>query len=148
MRTMFLWSSFAASIACLLTGIPTLISVDAEGTTLKALNVLIMAGVFFVVATYQLGMGSSFYVVAQGVFYPGRERTSGFAASVAWLFFSVLLINGLYAPMQSYLSGDGFRGSSGEERRGQGILFIAFGVIGTVVSVILVRTLHPMKLGE
>jgi hypothetical protein len=146
-RTMFLRSGIGSAVACLATGVLTLISAHtADGSaTSKAMEGLIIVGVLAIIASYQFGLGSSFYVLAQSVF-PSNERRVGATWTIAWQFIWVLTINVAYAPLQSALSGDGAHGSAGTERQGQGCLFIIFGGVGGIMIAILFRYLHPLEL--
>ena len=58
-----------------------------------------------------------------------------------------VFINTGFEPLQSVLSGDGSHGAQGGEHRGQGWIFVGFGVIGVVVTALLYKLLHPFDLG-
>jgi uncharacterized membrane protein YciS (DUF1049 family) len=146
-RKLFVIGAFAASVSCLLTGVPTLVSTKAThgSTAYNAMEVLIVIGVLAVIMAYELGMGATYYVLAQSVF-DDEERRVGTAATIAWQFACTLTINFAYAPVQSLLSGNGVAGSSGNQREGQGWLFVAFGVIGLLTALFLLRYLRPSEL--
>ena len=147
-RQLFLVSATVSSLACVATAVPTLLSVGATGSAASATHAFIVIGVMAVIGGYELGMGPTYYSLAQSVFPAGAERSRGTAFTVGTQYVFTLVIGVAYAPVESLLSGNGSHGSSGSQRRGQGWIFMAFGGIGLFTTLVLYRCLHPRTLAS
>merc|ERR1719169_54380 len=124
---MFIIFAYIASAACLLTGIPTFPSVFADGSgTGQALSA---TGIAIFIAAFEMGMGPTFYVLAQSLFPPSR-RSEGCSFTLVVQFVFNVIINWGYPVLVTALSG----GKNGNQRQGTAIMFLAFGVIGTLCT--------------
>lgn len=134
-RQMYICSAFIASLACLLTGIPTFPQVSAKNATSDALAGI---GIFVFVAAFEFGMGPTFYVLSQAIF-PASLRSVGCSATVMIQFVFNLIINLCYPIARTGLSG----GKNQDQRLGMAVIFIFFGAVGLMCVAILMFRLKP-----
>ena len=134
MRRMFLVGTLVASLSCLCTGIPVYPGV----TTKETHEVLVGFGIMLFIAAFEIGMGPSYYILAQTLFPESfRSKGCGWTLMVSGLFVCIITV--CFPIAVTNLSG----GPSGNQDKGMGIAFIFFGVVDLLSWVILIKTLHP-----
>ncbi|RHW69951.1 THT2A - glucose transporter [Trypanosoma brucei equiperdum] len=135
MRQMFITCSFVASCMCLfLCGIPVFPGVAEE----KVKNGVATTGIALFIAAFEFGVGSCFFVLAQDLFPPSfRPKGSSFVVMMQFIFN--ILINLLYPITTEAISG----GPTGDQDKGQAVVFILFGLIGLICFVLQFFYLYP-----
>jgi sugar porter (SP) family MFS transporter len=130
-RKTFIISTFVASLACLLTGIPTYPGViDNEA----AQHACIWIGLLLFVAVFEIGVGPPFYPISTAVF-PAEYRNFGVSFCLMAQFALNCVINFGFPVGVEGLSG----GESGNQNKGQALMFIIFGCIGIAVVIFLAK---------
>ncbi|KAH9577246.1 Major facilitator [Trypanosoma melophagium] len=123
----YICAVFFTSLSCLLTGIPLLPSLDLGDKLKRALSA---AGIAIFIVFFEVGMGTFFWVLSQGIFPPAfRDRGSSFTVLTQFLFN--ILINVGFPIAVGKISG------TADQDKGMSIVFICFGCIGLVSSVYL-----------
>lgn len=134
MRQMFLTGCVIASLACLCTGIPVYPDVTTDSTR----SVLAGLGIAVFIAAFEIGMGPSFYVLAQ-ILFPDSFRPRGSSFTMVTQFLFNIIINIFFPIAVEGLSG----GVSGDQNKGMGIVFIFFGCCGLFSWFVLVKFMKP-----
>ena len=136
-RQLYLTGTFAASVACLIAGIPLfpgLVACD----TLR--NVCVGAGVLFYIAFFEVGMAPYFFPLALHSFPPSvRSKGVSFANFVQ--FLTDLIVSLLFPIATTSLSG----GPSGNQHKGMAIVFVFFATCGFLSWVVMFRYMHPVR---
>jgi MFS family permease len=135
---MYLVSATVASLACLLTAIPIFPTVFGPGDNTG--YGITGAGVFIFVAAFEMGMGPAFYVLAQSIF-PASRRSFGCSFTVAVQFVFNLIINFCFPVAVEGISG----GPDEDQRRGTAWVFVFFGVIGLLSTVVLFISVRKQR---
>ena len=94
-------------------------------------------GILIYVAFYEMGMGGSFFILAQDIFLP-RHRTLGCGVANSLQFLFGIAVNFGYPVLSTALSG----GPSGDQDVGQAWTFVIFGGFG-VFCVVFLSNLMP-----
>ncbi|KPA76815.1 putative glucose transporter/membrane transporter D2 [Leptomonas pyrrhocoris] len=138
MRTLFLFFAALGSLCCLfLSGIPVYPGV----TKVKlAKEVLAIIGIALFIASYEMGIGPCFYVLALDVF-PESFRPIGSSITTGVMFAVTVVLNICYPIATEGISG----GPSGNQDKGQAVAFMFFGCIGIVTVVFEYFFLHPWE---
>jgi sugar porter (SP) family MFS transporter len=135
-RKMFIIASFVTSIACLITGIPAYPGVISNEA---AQHAFVWVGLLLFVAVFEIGVGPPFYPLAQASF-PADWRNFGCSFCVMAQFLLNVVINFGFPVAVVALSG----GESGDQNKGQALVFIIFGCIGLALSVLLAVFMKPV----
>jgi sugar porter (SP) family MFS transporter len=125
-RKMFITAAVIASCACLITGIPAYPGLIANEATQHA---CVWIGLLLFVAIFEIGVGPPFYPLAQSVF-PAKHRSVGCSMCIMTQFTLNCVISFGFPVFVQALSG----GASGNQNKGQALIFIIFGSIGLVLA--------------
>jgi sugar porter (SP) family MFS transporter len=137
-RKMFIVATVVASLACLVTGIPTYPGVIENES---AQHACIWIGLLLFVAVFEIGIGPPFYPLGAAVF-PSSHRSFGMSFCVMAQFFFNVIVNFGFPIAVEALSG----GASGDQNKGQALVFIIFGSIGLLLWLFLAKYLRPSTL--
>ncbi|AAZ10820.1 glucose transporter, putative [Trypanosoma equiperdum] len=123
-----------ASLSCLLVAVAVL---PFFGFSSNLKVKLSATGILLFITFFELGMGSFFWTLSQGIFPPNfRHRGSSFTVLVHFLIN--IVINVGFPLAVEWLSG----GPSGNQDVGMGIAFLFFGIVGLLSTAYLHRHLR------
>lgn len=134
MRSMFLVGTLFASVAGFLTGIPLYPGVASEDTRSK----FAIAGVSLFLLAFEIGIGSTFFVLAQTLF-PENFRAKGSSFTMVCMFLFNISLNVGFPIVVEAVSG----GPSGNQNKGMSVTFLFFGCVGAASLCVLVKFLKP-----
>ncbi|RNF11189.1 putative glucose transporter [Trypanosoma rangeli] len=123
-----------ASASCLLTGITLLPAVGASVTVKRLLSGF---GIALFILCFEVGMGSFFWTLSQGIF-PPSFRARGSSLTVLFQFVLNALMNLGFPVAVEKISG----GPSGDQEKGMGVVFIVFGGMGFASAACLLKYLR------
>ncbi|KAG8348078.1 putative major facilitator superfamily sugar transporter [Trypanosoma vivax] len=123
-----------ASISCYIVGVSVYPPAGMPGGFKYALSA---TGIAMFIAFFELGMGSFFWSLSQGIF-PPNLRAFGSSFTVLTQFIINIIINVGFPIIVEWLSG----GPSGNVDVGMGITFIVFGTVGLLSWVYLRKNLY------
>jgi hypothetical protein len=133
-HTLYLVGTLVASIACFVVGIVTVPDVVKSPTTRHVLSGL---GIVVFIGAFEMAMGGSFYVLAQGVF-PQHFRSKGISFTVMWNFGLNIIVNVVYPIAVVNVSG----GPSKDQNKGMSTAFLFFAACGFCGFVYLLKFLR------
>lgn len=137
LRVMFLVGSFFTSIACLfLCGLPVYPGVASNNVSD---GVGIFGYIVFLIA-FAIGVAPPFYVLSQELF-PVSFRPKGASFTMVVQSIFTLIINALYPTAVQNLSG----GPSGNQKKGQALAAMFFGVCGIICFVLQIFFLQSWE---
>jgi sugar porter (SP) family MFS transporter len=134
-RTMYIVATGVATVACLIAGVPTYPGLVEDQA---ARHACVWIGILLYVATYEIGIGPPFYSLGAAVF-PSTHRSFGQSFCVMFNFLFNVFVNFGFPIAVEALSG----GSSGNQNKGQAVVFIIFGGVGVVFGLFLMKFLYP-----
>lgn len=137
-KTLFIVSAVAASLCCLLTGLPVYPGLlpsssldDHQTPTNIALSIV---GIFGFIAAFELGMGATFYGLAMQTFTPGREReVAGSLTNGFQLLCNFALVKAFPIAKSRFT----LSVLDTDDRQGFAICFFFFAAVGLISAVIL-----------
>lgn len=135
-RSMYLTCLIVCTIACFLTGIPTFPGMVADSTG----HALSSVGIAVFILAFEIGVGPLFFVMATELFPPSFKNTGSSFTNTAALVFN-LIMNFCFPIAVEGLSG----GPTGDQNKGMAIVFMIFGGVGVLSTVLLLKFLHPWK---
>jgi len=118
-QTSYIAGSVLAAIACFITGIPTYPGVTTDESVR---NGFVGFGILLFIAAFEVGMGPSFYVLAQSIF-PANVRAKGCSFTMAVQFFFNIGVNYGFPVLVQAFSG----GVNSNQKQGLAIMFFFFG---------------------
>lgn len=134
-RILFLGGLTVASVACFVTGLPIF---PEFGVAASARHVLAGTGIMVFIAAFEVGMGSTFYIISQRLF-PSGFRSVGTSWTMMVNFFCNIIVNVGFPICVQAASG----GPSGNQDKGMGVMFVVFGSIGIAAAIVGFKYLHP-----
>lgn len=141
MRHLFLIGALFISCMCIfLCGVPVYPGVTASATTKHAVGIV---GILLFVLGYELAVAPCYFVLTQDLFPPSFRPRGASWTQVSMYVFNVI-INVCFPIAVEDLSG----GPSGDQDKGESIVFIFFGGVGLVCLVLEFFFLHPWEDGE
>ncbi|RNF01785.1 putative glucose transporter, partial [Trypanosoma conorhini] len=123
-----------ASVSCLLTGISLFPAVGVSVTVKRVLSGL---GIALFIFFFEVGMGSFFWALSQGIF-PPTFRARGSSLTILLQFVLNIIMNLGFPVAVEQLSG----GPTENQDKGMGIAFMVFGGIGIASAACLTRYLR------
>jgi MFS family permease len=132
----FLLGELVAALACFVIAIPVRFY-SSEETIPQA---FMITGVMVFIFAFEIGMGPSFYVLAQTMF-PAEIRAAGCSFTIFSQFSCNALVNFLYPILVSAFSG----GESHSQDHGIGIMFFIFGAMGIVMTIALKFVMNRIR---
>lgn len=141
MRRLFLVGAFFISCMCLfLCGVPVYPGVTKSTAATHGVGI---AGILLFVLGYELAVAPCYFVLTQDLFPPSFRPRGASWTQVSMYIFNVI-INVCFPIAVEDLSG----GPSGDQDKGEAIVFIFFGGVGLVCLVLEYFFLHPWEDGQ
>lgn len=131
---MYIMGLFITSGSAVLTGVSLLPSFSPSTFAKAALSYI---GITLFIFFFEVGMGSFFWILSQGIFPPAL-RAQGSSFTIFLQFLLSIMINVGFPVIVEYLSG----GPWETQERGLGITFICFGCVGFLSAAYLLKYLR------